>query len=92
MTDPEVAANHLAQLGVDLIDPQLRALLAEHYAAIENGLADLARAEGLPPNAARVLAALVNGISMDWSVRPRGGLAQRIEDDVDAVLDAWRKC
>ena len=96
LADPEVAANSLAQLGVDLVDPALRALLVEHYRAVEDELralverADLPGAPG-PALAARVLAGLINGISMDWSIRPRGALADRIAEDVDAVLVNWRR-
>lgn len=95
LTDPAEAANHLAQLGVDLIDLRLRALLVEHYSAVEGVLCELARAAALPrapgpERAARVLVGLVNGIAMDWSVRPRGPLGERVAQDVDAVLDAWR--
>lgn len=95
MTDPVEAGNHLAQLGVDLIDPELRALLAEHYATTERTVLDLVRAADLPhapgpERAARVLTVVVYGVSMDWSVRPRGALADRLAEDVDAVLDAWK--
>ncbi|WP_439662346.1 TetR/AcrR family transcriptional regulator [Lentzea sp. HUAS TT2] len=90
LADPQVATNNLAQLGVDLIDPDLRALLAKHYAALEGELEVLCAAEGLPPNAARVLAALVYGISMDWSVRPRGDLLERMGEDIDLVLEGMR--
>ena len=95
LADPEVAANSLAQLGVDLVDPALRALLVEHYRAVEDELRELASAAALPSApppalAARVLAGLVNGISMDWSIRPRGPLADRMAEDVDAVLNTWR--
>ncbi|MDX3657676.1 helix-turn-helix domain containing protein [Streptomyces sp. ID05-26A] len=90
LADPVVATNNLAQLGVDLIDPELRALLALHYAALEEELEVLCAAEGLPPNAARVLAALVYGISMDWSVRPRGALLVRMSEDIDLVLEGMR--
>ncbi|SER32816.1 transcriptional regulator, TetR family [Lentzea albida] len=90
LADPVVATNNLAQLGVDLIDPELRALLARHYAVLEEELEVLCAAEELPPTAARVLAALVYGISMDWSVRPRGDLLQRTAEDVDLVLEGMR--
>lgn len=90
LADPVVAANNLAQLGVDLIDPDLRALLARHYAVMEAELEIMCAAEGLPPNAARVLAAQVNGIAMDWSVRPRGELLTRMAEDIDLVLKGMR--
>ncbi|WP_158847384.1 TetR/AcrR family transcriptional regulator [Saccharothrix deserti] len=95
MTDPVEAQNHLAQLGVDLIDPELRALLAELYVVTEETVLELTRRVDLPhgpspERAARVLTGLLSGVSMDWSVRPRGALADRLAEDVDAVLDAWK--
>ncbi|MFI9008565.1 TetR/AcrR family transcriptional regulator [Actinosynnema sp. NPDC053489] len=95
LTDPVEAQHHLAQLGVDLIDPELRALLAELYGATERTVLELARGVELPrgpgpERAARVLTGLLYGVSMDWSVRPRGELADRLAEDVDAVLDAWK--
>lgn len=95
--DAKTAANHLGQLGVDLVDPVLRQLLGEHYAAMENELrrafraaaADLPRAPSAA-RAAQVLLAVVNGVSMDWSIRPNGRLEDRLSADVDAVLDGWR--
>lgn len=90
LADPVVATNNLAQLGVDLVDPDLRALLARHYAVLEAELEVLCAAEELPPNAARVLAALVYGTAMDWSVRPRGELLARMEEDIDLVLKGMR--
>lgn len=92
--DPATAGNHLAQLGVDLMDPALRALLADLHVAIETALRDLVAAVDLPGapepgRAARVLHALVSGATLDWSIRPDGGLVDRMLHDVDAVLDAW---
>ncbi|MEA5359741.1 TetR family transcriptional regulator [Amycolatopsis sp., V23-08] len=95
--DAEEAANHLGQLGVDIGDPVLRSLLGEHYAAVEAELARLVAvaASELPhapsvPRAARALVAVLNGASLDWSIRPEGRLADRLAEDVDAVLTAWR--
>ncbi|WP_141979918.1 TetR/AcrR family transcriptional regulator [Saccharothrix saharensis] len=95
MVDPAEAQNHLAQLGVDLIDPELRALLADLYEVTERTVLELTRRVDLPrgpgpERAARVLTGLLYGGSMDWSVRPRGELADRLAEDVDAVLDAWK--
>lgn len=95
LADPAEAQNHLAQLGVDLIDPRLRALLADLYEATERTVLELTRRVELPrgpgpERAARVLTGLLHGVSMDWSVRPRGELADRLAQDVDAVLDAWK--
>jgi AcrR family transcriptional regulator len=97
--DAREAANHLAQLGVDLADPTLRNLLAEHYAAVEGVLGDLLRDAASaagddwrgpePDVAARVLLAVANGSAIDWSARPRGDLVTRLEQDVEAITRSW---
>ncbi|GLW92186.1 TetR/AcrR family transcriptional regulator [Actinokineospora globicatena] len=94
----DTAANHLGQLGHDLIDPVLRAKLGTHFEVMR---AELARAfdraatalPGAPEPeiAVRVLLSLVNGVSIDWSVRPHGTLADRLAADVTAVLGAWER-
>ncbi|MDQ3402112.1 MAG: TetR/AcrR family transcriptional regulator [Actinomycetota bacterium] len=96
--DAEAATNNLGQLGVDLLDPDLRTLLGEHYAAMEGELRRAFRAAepalpGAPPErlAARVLLSLATGVAMDWSIRPRGRLADRLREDVEAVLTGWRR-
>ncbi|GAA3859776.1 TetR/AcrR family transcriptional regulator [Saccharothrix violaceirubra] len=93
--DPETAGNNLAQLGVDLIDPELRGLLALLHEATERGVRDLVERADLPrgpglARAARVLTGLLYGVAMDWSIRPAGALTDRLDEDVDAVLDAWK--
>jgi AcrR family transcriptional regulator len=96
--DAETAANHLGQLGVDLGDPELRALLGEHYTAVEAELrrsvraaaAELPGAPG-PVRAARTLLSVLNGAALDWSIRPKGRLVDRLEQDMDAVLQGWRR-
>ncbi|MBB3662814.1 MULTISPECIES: TetR/AcrR family transcriptional regulator [Prauserella salsuginis group] len=86
-------ANHLAQLGTDLADPELRGLLGLHYAALRGELTVLLRAvpdsgwRGPEPDvAARVLLSAVNGAALDWSLRADDatndtGLANDIADD-----------
>ncbi|MGW5051184.1 TetR/AcrR family transcriptional regulator [Actinokineospora sp. NPDC004072] len=95
---PDEAANHLGQLGVDLQDQVLRELLGRYYAAMAGEIAACCAAAraalpGMPapPVAARVLLGLVNGAALDWSIRPLGALADRLGEDVDAVLDGWRR-
>jgi AcrR family transcriptional regulator len=96
--DAGTAANHLGQLGVDLGDPELRALLGEHYTAVEGELRRLVRAVTTelpgapgPVRAARTLTAVINGAALDWSIRPKGRLTDRLEQDIDAVLMGWRR-
>ncbi|WP_215548749.1 TetR/AcrR family transcriptional regulator [Amycolatopsis sp. CA-230715] len=94
--DAEEAANHLGQLGVDIGEPELRELLGEHFSAVEGELLRQLRTAELPgapspERAARVLVAVVNGISFDWSIRPSGALTDRLTEDIDAVLDGWRR-
>lgn len=93
----ETAANHLGQLGVDIGDPELRALLGEHFTAVEAELRALMRAAagwlpGAPGavRAARVLLGVANGAALDWSIRPKGRFVDRVGQDVDAVLTAWK--
>lgn len=96
LEDPAAAANHLAQLGADLADPELRAaLLADHRARraelrrLVADAPDLPRAPA-PGRAADILLALVDGTLLAWSLDPRGALVARLSADADAVLDAWR--
>ncbi|EIF01147.1 TetR/AcrR family transcriptional regulator [Saccharomonospora glauca] len=96
--DATSAANHLAQLGVDLADPALRELLARHYAVVEDALRDVLRRATEdathrrgpdPDHAARVLLAVANGAAIDWSIRPRGDLVTRLNRDIDAITRSW---
>ncbi|PPK68010.1 TetR/AcrR family transcriptional regulator [Actinokineospora auranticolor] len=96
--DAETAANHLGQLAVDLADEHLRGQLGRHFAVMQERLrhafdraAPLLPGAPAPEVAARVLLSLVNGVSIDWSIRPHGRIADRLGQDVDAVLDAWRR-
>lgn len=98
LDDPEAAANNLAQLGADLADQTLRARLAELHAVVETRLesllaraADTGELPGAPPApvAARVLAALADGIALRWSAAPTGSLCARLLTDVDTVLTSW---
>ncbi|WP_217915196.1 TetR family transcriptional regulator [Miltoncostaea marina] len=93
--DPDVAANHLAQLGADLADPVLRGLVRDDLAARRDVLAglvaaapDLPRAPS-PAAAADLLLAVVNGAQLAWSLEPRGALAARLRRDLGELLGAW---
>ncbi|MET0135087.1 MAG: TetR/AcrR family transcriptional regulator [Kibdelosporangium sp.] len=89
LDDPATAVNNLGQLASDLADPELRALLGKGYAVLENSLHPLLRAANLPAGLARLLVSLANGTAIDWSVRPRGRLLDRLAEDMDMVLKGW---
>jgi len=96
LDDPAAAANNLAQLAVDLTDPDLRALMAEFYAALEHRLETTLANQHLsgapdPAVAARILAAIADGTAIHWSARPVGSLRDRLRTDVGAVVDGWRR-
>jgi AcrR family transcriptional regulator len=89
--DPATATNHLAQLGVDLADPALRAGLAVLRARVHRALAGLLTAfPRAPGNAARILAAMTHGAQLDWALEPKGRIGDRVRDDVTAILETWR--
>jgi AcrR family transcriptional regulator len=99
LDEPAVAANNLAQLAVDLADPELRLLMAEFYSVIEAELTVLVERAvaagalpGAPPAAqtARALAALADGTAVHWSARPEGSLGDRLRADLTAVLGGWQ--
>jgi AcrR family transcriptional regulator len=94
--DPETTANHLAQLGVDLGDPELRGELARMWEVHRQELEPLIADAGLPgapppPIAARILVALAHGTEVQWAVAPEGALRERLLADVDAVLTSWAR-
>lgn len=93
--DPGTAPNHLAQLGIDLADPELRAGLRLLRERIQRVLAKLLAAAALPgapgpTRAARIVASMAHGAQLDWALHPRGRLADRLRADLGAVLGSWR--
>lgn len=93
--DPATAPNHLAQLGVDLADPSLRAGLAAMRVAVHEVLTELFAAAALPgapppAEAARIVAALAHGALMDWALNPIGTVAEVLTSGIEAVLAGWR--
>ncbi|GGV71796.1 hypothetical protein GCM10010277_84020 [Streptomyces longisporoflavus] len=89
--DPNTAARHLAQLGTELADTRLRESFAAQRRAVRSVLAPLLATADLPyappaHQAAGILAALVNGLLQDWALSAEGDLADRVRQDLDAVL------
>lgn len=91
--DPETTANHLGQFGVDLADPALRVELArsrrDYRQELERMItaADLPRID--PARAARLLAATVQGLQIDWAMDPVGDLLPELKGVVDELLASW---
>lgn len=91
--DPASTANHLGQLGVDLADPALRVELARGRQVYRDELermftqADLPYAD--PARAARLLAATIQGLQIDWAMDPKGDLRSELETAVDELLATW---
>jgi AcrR family transcriptional regulator len=93
--DPATTSNHLGQLGVDLADPALRSGFAVLRSGVYEVLTELFAAADLPgapppAQAARIIAALANGVLMDWALNPRDAIADVLAADLEAVLATWR--
>lgn len=96
--DPETAYRHIAQFGADLTDGPTREIVQRWHAHVETTLAHQVRAAAAelpsapsPAIAARILAALITGSTVEWSLRPHGELRRRVSRDLDTVLDGWRR-
>lgn len=97
MDDAQTATRQLIALGRDLQDDDLRAQLADGLGRIRRTLEALvvAAADDLPgapspKQAAAMLAALVEGTKITWSVAPQGSLVRRARRDVDSLLKSWQ--
>ena len=74
--------------------------MAEFYAVHGGRATPLIDSHGRGGRAARrpagscggtVLTAIADGTAIHWSARPEGGLCERMRDDLDGVLDGWRR-
>ncbi len=91
--DPETAAQHLGQLGVDLADPVLRARFARQREVVREVLAELIGKASLPgapaaESAAAMLASLAQGVQLDWALAPEGALPERLGNELDRCCRA----
>ena len=95
LDDPATTADHLGQLGVDLADAHTaggpRGVAGQRDEVLTD-LFEAAALPGAPPpeQAARVIAAMTHGALMDWSLNPRGAIADNVRADVEAVLAGWK--
>jgi len=96
---PAEFANHLAFLHLELADPEFRAVLAEHDAAVRAELraqvADAVAAGELrdadPDALASALDALLSGTQIAWAMQREGTLADALRHDVGTLLAAYRR-
>ena len=98
-TEPEEFANNLAFLHLELADPEFRALLGEHDAAVRAELAGYLRAAvtlGHLVASADVdaLAAAVdsirNGTQITWAMTRSQPLAEALRRDLSTLLEPYR--
>ncbi|HVL95662.1 MAG TPA: helix-turn-helix domain-containing protein [Solirubrobacteraceae bacterium] len=98
VSSPEVLANQLAFLQIDLSDPEFHALALEHTRAVRaeiNALLDSAVEAGeLPPTDTPRLAQAVqttyNGALITWAIYRQGRLETWLRRELDALLEPYR--
>jgi AcrR family transcriptional regulator len=96
---PEEFANHLAFLHQELAEPEFRAVLAAHDAAVRAELESYVVAAldagalcGADPEAlASALDALLSGSQIAWAMRRDGTLEAALRRDVDTLLRPYRR-
>lgn len=99
LDNPHTAANQLAALAIDLQHDEMRHLLNVGWgharAHLRRHATDAVAGGELvgcpePEQLARIVLSTMEGGCLAWSVDPQGSLIDRLADDLDAVLDAWR--
>lgn len=91
---PETLANHLALLQMDLSDPEFHRLALDHWHAMHGGirtlLEDAVRAGELvncdPDRLAEAVRVTFDGAQINWAIRPRGPLQDRLRAEVEFTL------
>jgi AcrR family transcriptional regulator len=91
---PEVLANNLAFLQIDLVDPDFHRLALEHARAVRLEIKKLLDAaikagELEPCNTARLavaVSAMMNGSLLQWAIDRDGTVGDRMQADLDALL------
>jgi AcrR family transcriptional regulator len=93
-TSPEVLANNLAFLQIDLVDPDFHELALAHArgmrADITRLLDDAIKAGELAPGdtarLALAVAAMMNGSLLQWAIDREGPVRERLRADLDTLL------
>ncbi len=91
---PDVLANHLSFLQMDLVDPEFHRHALAHardtLALLNEWLDDaVARNELMPCNTtrlARTVQATVGGSLMQWAIDRKGRLRRRLREDLETLL------
>jgi AcrR family transcriptional regulator len=91
---PEVLANHLSFLQMDLVDPEFHRLALSHardtLAWLGKTLADAVAKGELEPcdttRLARAVQATVGGSLMQWAIDREGKLRKRLREDLEILL------
>jgi AcrR family transcriptional regulator len=92
---PDVLANHVGMLQLDLTDPDLRTEAQRHAATMRQGVEQLLRAAvdagelGAGTDCARLAVAVdstYNGALVTWALTPRGPLPAWVRHEVDFLL------
>ncbi len=95
---PEELAHHLAYLQIDIGDPDFRHHVGEQARTTDRALQGLVEeaveAGELVPGAnptrlARLVQAVVGGSLLAWGLLPEGPAADRVREDLDAVLGPY---
>jgi len=91
---PEVLANHLAFLQIDLVDPDFRALALRHARWMRDEIKalldeavnqkELARCD--TSRLAIAVAGVMNGSLLQWAIDREGTVGERMQADLDTLL------
>lgn len=96
---PEVLANHVAFLQLDLVEPALRTEAQAHARTVVQGIQALLEAavdagELEPTDCGRLATAVqttYNGALITWALAPRGTLARWVRSQVSFLLEPYRR-
>jgi AcrR family transcriptional regulator len=93
---PETLANSLAFLQMDLVDPEFHHHALVHsrgmHAGVKTLLDEAVKAGELAPTdttrLSRAVLAMIGGSLLQWAIDREGGVADRLSEDLDALLNS----